>query len=160
MKSFVPPSPYPRERTLVKAWSAWQLLFPRLAEPPEAPGVGAVIVQPLSSVWLFAIPWTIAPQASLSFTISRSRSGTHLNVNSSPTPLPMSGSSFTVSASSAGMTENMTQLTLLIAISCPGKLSSTAKVICIFQGPTGSRVPPCWFNRRTYYFFSEESWAA
>ena len=44
------PLPYPRERTLVKAWSAWQLLFPRLAEPPEAPGVGVVIVQSLSSV--------------------------------------------------------------------------------------------------------------
>jgi len=32
----------------------------------------SVVVQPLSSVWLFATPWTAARQASLSFTISRS----------------------------------------------------------------------------------------
>ena len=31
-----------------------------------------VVVQSLSNVWLFAIPWTIAGQASLSFTISQS----------------------------------------------------------------------------------------
>ena len=32
----------------------------------------AVLVQSLSHVWLFAIPWTAARQASLSFTISQS----------------------------------------------------------------------------------------
>ena len=31
-----------------------------------------MVVQSLSCVWLFATPWTAAPQASLSFTISRS----------------------------------------------------------------------------------------
>ena len=31
-----------------------------------------VVVQSLSRVWFFATPWTAAPQASLSFTVSRS----------------------------------------------------------------------------------------
>ena len=36
--------------------------------------IGTVVVQSLSCVWLFVTPWTLALQASLSFTISISRS--------------------------------------------------------------------------------------
>ena len=42
------------------------------AEPPGKPVVRIVVVQSLSPVWLFAISWTAARQASLSFTISQS----------------------------------------------------------------------------------------
>ena len=36
------------------------------------PGAQEVVVQSLSHVWLFTIPWTVACQASLSFTIYQS----------------------------------------------------------------------------------------
>ena len=43
-------------------FSIWQLVFCIF--------VYAVVAQSLSHVWLFGTPWTAAPQASLSFTIS------------------------------------------------------------------------------------------
>ena len=41
--------------------------------------VAAAVVQSLSHVWLFATPWTVARQDSLSFTISQSLLETHVH---------------------------------------------------------------------------------
>ena len=45
---------------------------PRQVVTPPKNSSGALAVQSLSRVWLFATPWTAARQASLSFTISQS----------------------------------------------------------------------------------------
>ena len=77
----------------------WQILFPYR-------GFIVVVVQLLSSVWLFVTPWTAACQTFLSFTISQSlfklmyiESVTPSNhlilccpLSSCPQPLPASGS--------------------------------------------------------------------
>ena len=65
-----------------------------------------VIVQSLSHVWLFATPWTAAPQVSLSFTISQSLSNLsplnqwcHLTISSSVIPFFSCLQSFPASGS-------------------------------------------------------------